>query len=1163
MFLLTVALSGHYGFAQTTSGTIDGSVADQSGGVIEGAAIKLINQQTGVIVETKSRQKGDFVFAGLQPGIFTVSVTVPGYETLRKLNLALDASQALSAGVLVLHLGKLTDSISVTAETTPLQSSSSERSDVLDEKQIGNLLTEGRDVMALLTTMPGVVSGGEANTLSTETTPYINGINSEYNMATIDGVAGNTRGYAVLDTPLNLDAIKEVTVLAANYQAQYGKTSGASINIITKNGTREFHGSTYYYNRNEAFNANSYFDKRNGLARQRYRYNTTGTTLGGPIFWPKKFNSAKNKLFFFVSLEYDPNQTPEPIAYYVLPTALERKGDFSQSYNQGTTTQNDTTLIRIKNPASSGSCAVNSATPGPGCYQDNVVPSGDINPAGLALLNIFPQPDITNLSVTNAKYNYVTNTVADTPVNQEIFRIDYFPSEKLHMFFRGDFETVNDNGFQSPTNPAPWGIRINYRTKNPNFVFNTTYTLSPTMLNELNLGTSGWGEAQLYNNSDLAKLQQNASGYDLGSLYPGNNPLNLLPSVSFGGVSGAATISWNTRFPIQDQVRDYSATDNLTKFLGSHVLKVGIDAQTDSYLQDEKTGIGALAFSHDTSNPNDSNYAYANAALGNFDSYAEVVRLNNFKPRTYTLEWYTQDQWKVNQQLTLDYGLRYSYDMAQRLAYGANFVPTLYSPSEAPVLYRPTADKSTLDPTTGVATNPAAWSGLYVPNTGSLTNGTLSVNTPGYPQGAYYGNGLLVAPRVGFAFDPYHQGKTVIRGGYGIFYNVRPRTAQAGGLYANPPATFKPQQYYGNLDTFKQATGMLGPSSVGWALPLHPKEVSTMNMSIGLQQIMGRGVVLDVAYVGTLGRHVSDFRNINEVPYGAEFELQNQSPAGGVLPDNFFRPYPGYATINFQSFDLTSNYNALQTKVTRRFQNGLGFGLAYTWSKAMDYSDALNGTVAVYQNLRAWNYGPAGWDRRNNLVANYIWDLPKVSHTLSNKVTRSILNNWQISGIASRISGDPGSFTLSTSTSSNIDGGGDTPRVVLTGNPNRNAPHTFKEWFNTSVVRVPVAGKAATATTPAVQGERGNAPKVNFYNPGITNFNTALFKNIPLKGKTLIQFRLESYNTFNHSEFNGVDGNAIFANANLATNPQTSAGFGQISSTAQPRYLQLALRINY
>jgi hypothetical protein len=326
-------------------------------------------------VKTKVRQNGDFIFADVQPGTFTVTVVAPTYKQLRALNLVLNASQSLSAGTLVLQLGEVTQSISVTAATTPIQNDSSERSGVLDEKQIGNLLSAGRDVMSLLRVMPGVVSGGESATLSTSTTPYINGVNNWYNMATVDGVSGNTRGYAVLDTPLNLDAIKEVTVMAANYQAQYGKTSGASVNLVSKSGTREFHGSIYYYGRNEALNANAYFNKRNGQARPRYRYNTVGATLGGPIFFSDKFNRNKNKLFFFISVEDDPNQTPEGINYYTVPTALERTGDFSQTYNQGTTTQNGSTLIHVKDPTSQGACAVNSTVPGPGCFPGNIVPS--------------------------------------------------------------------------------------------------------------------------------------------------------------------------------------------------------------------------------------------------------------------------------------------------------------------------------------------------------------------------------------------------------------------------------------------------------------------------------------------------------------------------------------------------------------------------------------------------------------------------------------------------------------------------------------------------------------------------------------------------------------------------------------------------------------------
>jgi len=232
----------------------------------------------------------------------------------------------------------------------------------------------------------------------------------------------------------------------------------------------------------------------------------------------------------------------------------------------------------------------------------------------------------------------------------------------------------------------------------------------------------------------------------------------------------------------------------------------------------------------------------------------------------------------------------------------------------------------------------------------------------------------------------------------------------------------------------------------------------------------------------------------------------------------------------------------------------------------MDYTDSYNGTIALYQNLRSWNYGPAGWDVRNNLVVNYLWSLPKGSGLWSNVATRAVLDNWQISGIASYVSGEPGSFGFKTSNNANITGGGDGARLVLSGDPMHGAPHKFNKWFNTDVVSVPIAGIAATsATSGYTPGQSGNAPKVNYYLPGDTNFDTALFKNFPIEGKAVLQFRLETYNTFNHAEFNNVNDTATFATAATSTlsPPQLDATFGRLSGTLNPRYLQLALRINF
>lgn len=1177
------------GRTQTSSATISGHIVDQSGGIVVNAEVKLVDQQTGVAVTTHVREDGDFIFPDVQPGTFTVIVQAPGFKELKQVDLRLSASQNLSTGILKLQVGQVSESITVRADITPLQTTSSERSGVLDTEQLDNLLAVGRDAIAMLRVIPGVVGTGGASSLSTTTTPTVNGVNSAYNLATVDGGVGNTRGGATLDTPLNLDAVQEVTLLGSNYQAAYGATAGGNFNFVTKNGTQQFHGGLYEYFRNEDLNANTWVNKFGAnIPRARYRYNTLGGTIGGPVYWPGKFNRAKDKLFFFVSIEDSPIKTPDGLKYYRVPTALEAVGDFSQTYNQNTTAaQGPGTLIRIKDPSSGAACPVNSATPGPGCFPGNVIPSEDINPQSQLLLKILynntlaanPGNAFTDLAVSGNSYNYVTNNSADKPVNQEIFRIDYAPIEKLHMFGRGNLTVVNNNGFSSPANDLPWLMRVNYKNTEPNFVYNITYAFTPTVVNELNLGTAGWSEHQLYAASDLAKVTLSSGGFNLPSLYPGVNPLNLFPGVTFGGVTDAATYGWDSRFPMADQVRSYDATDNVTKIIGPHILKFGVYAGTDTYLQVNHNRVGTFAFAHDTSNSNDSNFAYSNAILGNLDTYTQDTALLNYDPRTNAFEWYEQDTWKVRPNLTLDFGIRNSWAVAQRLAKGNNFVPSLYSAADAPVLYQYSANgKAAVDPITGT-TEPKAYAGLLVPNTGNLNNGILNVNTKGYPQGTVYGNGVLWAPRVGFAYSVLP--KTVIRGGFGMFYNVRSGSGQEGDLTNNAPTTNGPTQYYSNVDSassayYLNAGNLNGPFSITHALPLHAPELYTEEMSLGVQQEIPFGAVLDVAYVGTFTRHATAYYPINEVPYGAEF--QNPSPAGGLLPDNFFRPYPGFGSINFQKYNLTANYNSLQVRLTRRFNKGLEFGGAYTFSRSMDNgtcsttgcSDAYNFTSALYQSQRAWNYGPASYDIKHNLVVNYLWSLPKASRVWSNFVTRAALDNWQISGIASYISGVPAQIGLGLSNGQNVTGGGDGARIVLTCDPSQHAPHKFAQWFNTGCVEPPLAGSAPTSSnpswTPYSTGSGVFSPKVNFFLPGITNFDTALFKNMPIEGKLRLQLRVETYNTFNHSEFNAVNATATYANANSQdpnVNPQTNSTFGQLSGTANPRYMQIALRLDF
>jgi hypothetical protein len=1185
MAAFTTALTCASGFAhaQSSSANITGTVADSTNAVIPGATVKLINQSTNVQTVTKSASNGQFIFPDVQPGMFTVVVDAPGYSELRKINLSLLASEPLSAGTLKMTVGAVDQQVTVIADITPLQTTSAERSAVLDSVQMENLLSIGRDPMGLTRLNPGVVGGSGSASLSTTTTPTVNGVNSQYNFVSVDGVPGNTRGGATFDTPPNMDAVEEVTMLESSYSAANGKVAGANFNFVTKSGTQKYHGALYYYFRNEDLNANSYFNKFNGatVARPRYRYNTFGGTLGGPVYIPGKFNKNKDKLFFFVSVENAPITSPDGTKFFRIPTAAELQGDFSHTYQQG---QSSDKLLYIRNPAGSGACST--TTGGPGCFANNQIPSGVLNSQGLDLLKILYNNTIAahpsqyiadNPSLTLNNYNYTTNNSSDRSYLQDIFRVDYFPLEKLHMYGRYSHAVINNNGYASTTNKYTWLFADNYQLVEPNYAGNVTYTFTPHLVNEFNIGYSGWDENTVYNPEDVAKVQLGASGFNLPSLYPGVNPLNLFPNVNFGGTN-TPTFGWDSRFPFADVVQNFAASDGLTWVFRAHTFKFGFDFERDSYLQPNHNRVGTFDFAQSSSNPNDSNFGYANAELGNLNTYTQVTKLLNYDPITKVLDFYGQDTWKLTRKLVLDYGVRTSYAFSQGLVSGNNFVPSMFDATKAPTLYQLNASGKAVDPTTGIL-YPAAYAGLFVPNTGNPNNGILYANTAGYPSGTTYNEGLFWQPRFGFAYSANE--KTVVRGHYGIFYNSRSGSGQEGDLANNAPTTNSPTQYYSSINSaasnyYLNAGTLTGPYNIGHALPLHMPLPYTEEASLGVQQMFPGSIVFDLAYVGTFTRHASHYTNINEVPYNSQFQHPSPASATTPLPDNFFRPYPGFSTINLQQDNLTSNYNSLQARLTRRFHNGLEFGVNYTFSRTMDYgtcsatgcSDSYNFGAAVYQNLRAWNYGPASYDIRNNLAINYVWAFPKLPRPLSNFATRAIFDGWQVAGDITYLSGAPAQVGLSVKNNPNITGGGDGARVVLTCNPMQNAPHTFGQWFNSNCFRAPIAGAMATAANPngtpySLPAGGVFSPKVNFYLPSNINFDTAVFKNLPLNEHGLrLQLRAETYNTFNHAEFNAVNATATFDQATSAGTLQAT-NFGQLSGTANPRQMQLALRLEF
>jgi hypothetical protein len=624
----------------------------------------------------------------------------------------------------------------------------------------------------------------------------------------------------------------------------------------------------------------------------------------------------------------------------------------------------------------------------------------------------------------------------------------------------------------------------------------------------------------------------------------------------------------------------FSFSDGLSKVWGAHLFKAGFHFQHGLYNQYHQAGSnnfpGNFNFATDANNPNDSGNPYANAVLGNFDTYTEGTNRVNYAPITKIVEWYVQDHWKVASRLTVDVGLRFTYAMPMSPANNnaGNFYPAVFNPAQVPVLFMPAkigGKNVAINPLTN-AQVPAVYGGLIVPNSGNTTNGVITPTTPGFPSSMVYSDGVLTAPRFGFAWQPFRDGKTVVRGGGGIYYSPRLDIGTLGNLFFNPPAIFNPQQFYGTVATAVNGTGLLSPSSFSRDIDPHAKTVTAYQTNFGIQRNVGWGTVVD-AYVGSFGRHLGEVVQLNQVPYGAEFLPQNQNPQTNTpLNDNFFRPFPGYGNIPQQIFEGNSSYHSMQLQITRRFAQGLQFGFVYTRSKALDYAEGdstanpsgTSNTVARFLNRRVWNYGLASYDRPNVLTFYFLWNVPRLSKLLPNPLVKAIFDGWQISDITTFESGQPLAVTLSTNPSVNFTGGGDGARPVLVANPILPSDQrTFYQYFNVAAFKepTPIDPKSCTASgcPPITIANIGNMPTMPIRGPGVANFNTSLFKNVMVKERLAFQLRAEAYNLFNHTQYQNVNTTVQFN----AAGQQINAAAGNITSARDPRIMQFALRVSF
>ncbi len=1137
--------------AAQVSGRVSGSVLDQSGNVVIGAEVTLANERTGESAATRTGDLGAFLFPNVIPGSYSVRVEMQGFRAQELTNLVVSANQSLTLGDITLAVGAVTEKISVVAQGAMVQTDNSGQAAMLSGNQLSGLMQRGRDVVSLMTVLPGVSQNSGSDALGgnwgTET-PNMQGMRSHWNVFALDGQPGaDIDALSFFTISVSMDAIDEVSVKQSSFLAENGRTPGAQVNIISKSGTKEFHGSAYYFKRHEQFNANNFFNNRLGVGKPLSRYNTFGGVLGGPVFIPGKFNSSKDKLFFFVSREDWRITLPGPLLNTTLPTALERQGDYSRSFDQ------NGALIPVLDPAAGG-------TPFPG----NIIPAGRINVFGQRMLGWHPDPNFFDTSVSQNAFNYRYQERREQPKAQTQLKIDYLPTSKDRISFRPRWWVSDLQGQAQSTafggNFFAQPHHYEYRTEA--YAGAYTRTFSPTVVNEFNFAYSKVQElGTLREGDNLDNVRRERYGLEgLGQLFPDVNPLHLIPQMSFGGLPNSPTTSFDPRTPIAAADLRYWLTNNLSWVKGRHNFKFGFYWERNVASEGLRAGggghMGQFNFGRDRNNPFDSNHPFANAMLGNFISYQESSARTRGEAAVYSAEWFVQDSWKVTKRLNVDLGVRFYSFTPWRYTneVGAALALDRFNTAQVPALYRPAIDPNgrrvAQNPLTGQFF-PAPQIGAIVPGSGDRLNGVVLVGDANYPAGFRDRPPIQVAPRAGFAYDVFGTGKTVVRGGAGVAaQTVFSSQNSMWATTTSPPFIESPSVFYGSIDTFLNAGQVIFPTDSSSFEKQFSNVPTVYNWLFGIQQDVGFGSVLDVSYVGNTGRHLRQNRNLNTLAPGVRFLPGSQDPTTNrPLPDGFLRPRVGFQNISYIEDSGYSNYHSLQVAWNRRFTKGLQYGVAYTYGKAMGLTNQDGGGLPIYRDYRSYLYGKLGFDQTHILVINYLYSLPNAAALGGSGFTRAVFYNWEMAGITTFASGFPQSVNFSFIDGVDRWGGGDAPRVNMLGNPLLpKSDRTFSQFFNTAAIGAPLT-----------RGDFGNAPRDVYRGPGINNWDFTLYKNFPITERTRLQFRWELYNLFNHTQFSAVDNNARFDSQGRQVNGQ----FGQVTAARSERQMQFSLRFDF
>jgi hypothetical protein len=1128
MFTLSLSLSAAFLFAQSDTSRITGTVRDGSGAAAPNAKVTATNEGTGLERSASTGTDGNFVLINLPPGFYTLSVELAGFKKFTSKQNKLDASIPLTVSI-SLEVGTVTESVEVVASVAQVQADSATVGRTIEASQIANMAMNGRNPLLLAQLKPGVRSGAMNRfTFGLDSAGLaINGARIQDFLITYDGAVGiRTRSNGTSIGTADAETVQEVQVLTANYSAEYGRSAGGMVRMVTKSGGRDFHFTAYNYLRNRALDANTWQQNVQGQPKPQNNFNQYGYVLSGPVLAPG-FNRERNKLFFLWSQEYV-NRRITATSTQVVPTLLMRQGNFSELLSPNPLFTGTRAILDPQTGTGFCTQANSGCAPIPG----NIIPASRLSANGLALMRAIPEPVP---GFQQARNNYFAAKGQPQNQRKDTLSVDFIPTQNhtVRARFMG-YQFDELQAFRGGLDRAvqDWS-RPNYSGS-----VNHIWTINPTTINEF-LATASVDRVFIGVETARGVHRRSAYGINYPYIFPqGKEIEDKIPTVA---IANFVTLDGGP-YPAQSSGPIYVFSNNTTKIVSNHVLKFGVSFERsgqNDFDQINVSGVpggtnnqnGRFEFTDVRAGAPTSGLAIANAALGLFDRYAEIG------PRAYTpyrghmLEAFFQDAWRVNNKLRLELGVRYTIMQPYYYSLWRNMVvfdPSKYDPNRAVVQDRATGNVLSGDRYNGVVIPGSEWPNAAIGRVPVASDPSFNRLFTGGDKtwGQLQKNNW--APRLGLAyqFNP----KNVFRAGYGMFYN---RPGVADNVFLGGQAPFQPQASVtnGNVDNPGGATGVGFPFYFMSQDPVY-KIPRSHQWNATFERELPLNTILTLGYIGRVGTHMERVRNLNQLAPGT---IQ-ANPGVNV---NALRPFKGFAQIDMNENAARSEYNAFQMEANRRFSKGFLAGVAYTYSKSMD--NASDRRSIMWNSLDDRNFwGASDFDTRQMLQVNWVYELPFLRNATG--AVRTILGGWQVSGNYQWQTGTP--FSIGTGDDVAGIGQGPTPWNVS----NVSYPRQFAAGGTAD----PAQWIQVSATRPA-PGTFGTQTRNTFYNPGFNNLNASLFKNFQFLERHNIQFRAEFFNLPNHPNWSGVNADP------------TNAAFGK--STAKnataPRNIQLALRYSF